>query len=428
MVGTLTGVLALLLGTSLFVAGSGLLGTALALRADALGFSGSLTGVIMGAYFAGFVAGTYWCPRIVVQAGHVRAFSAFAASAAAALLLHPLWPDPVVWIVLRFVTGACVVGMYMVVESWINERSTNATRGRVFAVYQVVSLGSLAAGQFLLLVAQDDPTAAFVIAGALFSIGLVPVVLTRVAQPSPVHSVKLHLGRLWSVSPLSVAGTFTAALANGALFALGPVFALRIGLGTAQIATFMSLVFAGGVALQWPIGHLSDRWNRRTAILLISLGGAAMAVLAWLLIDRAPVALLAAMFFYGGASFTVYPLCAAHANDYTESNDFVAIAGSLLLVYGIGAAAGPPLAGMLLQYFGASSLPVFLAAMQGSLVLVIAFRMRVRPAPPAEAHEPFIMLARTSPSALDMLDGGETEPPERDGARDEHATGTPAAP
>lgn len=428
MLNTLSGVIALLLGTSLFVAGSGLLGTALALRADALGFSGSLTGVVMGAYFAGFVAGTYWCPRIVMQAGHVRGFSAFAATAAAALLLHPLWLSPGAWIVFRFITGTCVVGMYMVVESWLNERSTNETRGRVFAVYQVVSLGSLALGQYLLLLAQDDPATAFIIAGALFSIGLVPLVLTRVAQPAPIHSVELRLGRLWSVSPLSVAGTFSIALANGALFAFGPIFAQRIGLGTAQIAMFMSLVFAGGVALQWPIGHLSDRWHRRTTILLVSLGGTTVAVLAWYFVDRSAAALLAAMFFYGGASFTVYPLCVAHANDFTESNDFVTIASGLLLVYGVGAAVGPLLAGVLLQAFGTSNLPLFLAAMQGGLGVLILVRMYMRPAPPIEAQEPFVMLSRTSPSALDMLEDDPAEPDTPDTHAAPHEpTGSPAS-
>lgn len=404
MARTLSGVVALLLGTSLFVAGSGLLGTALALRADLLEFSGTLTGAILGAYFAGFVVGTYLCPHIVMQAGHVRAFSAFAATAAAALLLHPLWPSPWLWAVLRFVTGTCVVGMYMVVESWLNERATNETRGRVFAVYQVISLGSLAIGQYLLLVAQRDPSAAFIIAGALFAIGLVPIVLTRVAHPTPIQSVKLDLRGLWCVSPLSAVGTFAVALANGALFALGPIFAQRIGLDTTQIAMFMSLVFLGGVALQWPIGHLSDAWDRRTVILLVSLGGAVTAGLAWFCVDVSASGLLAAMFFYGGMSFTVYPLCVAHANDHTETNDFVAIASGLLLVYGVGAAVGPLLAGALIQSFGAGALPLYLAAMQGGLVVLILVRMALRSAPPVEAQEPFVMLARTSPSALEMLE------------------------
>jgi MFS family permease len=407
---TLTTLFALFLGTSLFVAGVGLIGTALALRADALGFSGSLTGAVMAAYFAGFVVGTYWCPRIVMRVGHVRAFSALAATSAAAVLLHALWVSPEVWALLRFITGACVVGLYMVIESWLNERSANEVRGRIFAVYQVISLLALALGQYLILWGRENPATAFVVAGALFSIGLVPVVLTRVTQPLPISSVKLDLRALWTISPLGVAGTFAIALANGALFALGPMFAQRVGLSTPQIALFMSLVLLGGVALQWPIGHLSDRWDRRTTILIVSLVGALLAVLAWLLLERHLPSFLVVMFCYGGAAFTLYPLCVAHANDIVPATNFVTIAGGLLLVYGIGAAFGPLLVGALIQGFGAATFLLFLAAMQAGLAVFVLGRMRSRAPPPLEAQEPFVMLARTSQSALEMLAPEDTAP------------------
>jgi MFS family permease len=402
MTGTLTAIFALLLGTSLFVAGSGLLNTAVALRADALGFSGSLTGTIMAAYFAGYVAATYWCPRIVRQAGHVRAFSAFAATAAAALLLHPLVPSAPIWLVLRFLTGACVVGLYMVIESWLNERSSNANRGRVFAVYQVIALLALALGQYLLLLPSPDPAAPFIVAAALFSIGLVPVVLTRVEHPKPISSVELKLGRLWAISPLSVVGTFMVALGNGALIALGPVFGQRIGFGTVEVALFMSLIFGGGVVLQWPIGQLSDTWDRRTVILLVSLGGAGAALVAGAFVDRSLPGLLIAMFCYGGAAFSLYPLCVANANDHTD-DDFVATASGLLLIYGIGAAIGPAVAGALLQAFGTPSLPLFLATMLLALAAFVARRKVASAPPPADAQEPFVMLGRTSQSAIEML-------------------------
>src|SRR5690606_11904936 len=188
------------------------------------------------------VVGTYVCPQIVMSAGHVRAFSAFAATAASAVLLHPLLVDPAVWAVLRFITGVCVVGLYMVIESWLNERSTNEARGRVFAVYQVISLVALAGGQYLILLGSDSISTAFIIAGALLSIGLVPVVLTRVPHPAALSSVQLDLGRLLRISPLGGAGTLVAGLGAGACFALGPVFAQRAGLDTASVARFLSLL------------------------------------------------------------------------------------------------------------------------------------------------------------------------------------------
>ena len=394
---------ALFVGASLIIGGTGLLGTALALRADQLGFGGTLTGIVMSAYFVGYVVGTYGCPKIVMSAGHVRAFSAFAATAASAVLIHPLLVDPMAWALLRFVTGACVVGLYMVIESWLNERSTNEARGRVFAVYQVISLVAFGGGQYLILVGSDSISTAFILAGALLSIGLVPVVLTRVPHPAPISSVQLDLGKLWRISPLGVAGTGVAGLANGAFFALGPVFAQRVGLDTAGVALFMSLVLLGGVALQWPIGHASDRWDRRTVIFAASVGGASSAALAASQLGESVAGMLASMLLYGGAAFSLYPLCVAHANDFADARDFVATASGLLLVYGIGAAIGPVIAGSMIQYFGAPAFPIFLSAMQAGLALFILVRMRMRRAPPRDAQERFVMLQRTSQSVLEMI-------------------------
>lgn len=403
MSGTLSALFALLLGTSLFVSGSGLLTTALSLRANEIGFSGSTMGAIMSAYFLGYVVATYWCPRIVERAGHVRAFSAFAATGAAAVLLHTLTPSATVWMLLRFITGATVVGLYMVIESWLNERSSNSNRGRVFAIYQVISLLALGVGQYLLLLPSAEPLAPIIIAGALFSIGLVPVVLTRVEHPRPITAVKLNLNRLWGISPLSVAGTFIVAVGNSALMTIGPAFGQRLGFDTLDVVLFMSLVFAGGVALQWPIGQMSDKWDRRTVILLVSLGGAALAVVAWLTVDVMLAVFLLAMCGYGGAAFTLYPLCVANANDHTDSDDFVATASSLLLIYGIGAAIGPLVAGGLLQAYGPGSLPLLLACSNLALAVFVALRKATRASPPPAAQEAFVMLGRTSQSALEMI-------------------------
>lgn len=403
MTKTLSTLFAILLGTSFFVAGSGLLTTALSLRANAFGFTGSETGAVMSAYFLGYIFATYGCPRIVGSVGHVRAFSAFAATAASAVLLHTLSTSATAWMALRFITGACVVGLYMVIESWLNERSSNQNRGRVFAVYQVISLLALGVGQYLLLLPSAEPLAPFIIAGALFSIGLVPVVLTRIEHPKPISSVRLDLSRLWEISPLSVGGTFSVALGNGALMTLGPLFAQRLGFDTVHVALFMSLVFAGGVVFQWPIGQLSDSWDRRTVILLVCLSGGLLALLAWVFVDRVTAVFLIVMFGYGGAAFTLYPLCVANANDHEDSSRFMQTASGLLLVYGIGAAAGPLVAGALLQALGAQVLPLFLALIQLALAAFVAARKAIEPSPPPEAQEPFVMLGRTSQSALEML-------------------------
>lgn len=398
----LSALTAILLGTSLFVAGSGLLSTALGLRAIDIGYPGALTGAIMAAYFAGYVVGTWACPPIVHRAGHVRAFSAFAATAATAVLVHTLTDSATVWIALRFVTGASVVGLYMVIESWLNERSTNENRGRVFAVYQVISLLALALGQFLLL-AATDPLAPLIIAAALFSIGLVPVVLTRVEHPLPIATARLDIRQLWRISPLSVSGTLTVAFGNSALMMLGPVFAAGLGLDTFAIVLFMSLIFAGGLVLQWPIGLLSDRWDRRLVILLASVAGALVAMLAFVFADDAGIPFYLTMFAYGGAAFALYPLCIANANDHCDPDNFVATASGLLLIYGVGAAISPLVVGFLMQFAGPKSLLLYLAATQVVLAIIASVRKLIKASPPMAAQEPFVMLGRTSQSALDML-------------------------
>src|SRR5690606_3096116 len=262
-------------------------------------------------------------------------------------------------------------------------------RGRVFAVYQVVSLVALAGGQYLILLGSDSISTAFIIAGALLSMGLVPVVLTRVPHPAPISAVHLDLGKLWRISPLGVAGTGVAGLANGAFFALGPVFAQRVGFGTAEVALFMSLVLLGGVALQWPIGQASDRFDRRTVILFVSLGGALFAALATMQLERSVLGTLVLMLLYGGAAFSLYPLCVAHGNDFVDASEFVATASGLLLVYGIGAVVGPLLSGMLIQFVGAYAFLVLLSSMQAALAVFIAAWMRMPRAPPLAAPEPF---------------------------------------
>jgi MFS family permease len=394
---------ALLGGTALFVAATGLLGTALALRADAIGFSDTITGAVMSAYFLGFMIGTFLCPRIVAQSGHIRSFAAFAALAAVAVLMHAVLFDPWIWAILRFTSGVCVVGLYMIVESWLNEKASNQSRGRLFAVYQIISLVSLALGQWLLLLDDIISATPFLIGSALFSLGLIPIALTRVAEPTPIPIAKLDLRHLWSVSPLGVIGTFVAAMANGIFFALGPLFAQSAGMDVGAVALFMSLVILGGVALQWPLGHFSDTRDRRSVILAASLGAAITAGLAAFMPWISTVAFYCVAFLYGGFTFSLYPLCVAHSNDQVPAHDLMRTASGLLLIYGAGATLGPLLMGWLMDTLAPGIFFVLLMATHLVLGLYTSFRMGIRPAAPTSGKEPFVMLSRTSQSALEML-------------------------
>jgi MFS family permease len=395
--------LALFLGTAIFVAAGGLVATTVALRATTLGFSPEVTGLVLSAYFVGFVAGTFVGPAIIARTGHVRAFAVFAATASVAVLMHPLLLAPAWWALFRFLTGVGTVGLYMVVESWLNERAANEQRGTVFSIYQGVALTSIGLGQLLLLVNQRDPSTPFIQAGLLFALALIPVCLTRVAEPSPVRPARLYLARLWAISPLAVLGTAIAAIAGSIFFSIGPVYGRYIGMTNAEVALFISVVVFGGALLQWPIGRVSDAIDRRTAILCIAVAGSLLAGAHTFLPDGWRLESYALGFCYGGALFSLYPMCVAHAGDNAPAGELIATASGLLLVYGIGAAAGPLLGGAMIGRFGADAFFGTLGALLCSLALAALVRKLIRPAPPPEAQEPFVALARTSQSALEML-------------------------
>lgn len=395
-------IVSLLAGIGLLLLGSGLINTLLSLRAAAERYPDWLIGLIMAAYFAGFSLGTFYCPHLINRVGHIRAFAVFAALGAGLIALHAFLVHPVTWLIARLVFGGCMVGVYMVVESWLNSRTSNDQRGHVFAVYSIVTLGALAAGQFLLLAGDTTTMELFALAAALFSISLIPIALTNIAEPAPVHVSRMDLKGLYAVAPLALIASLLSGLAGGAFLALGPLFIRDLGRLDGAVAMFIASAIAGGALFQWPIGRWSDRIDRRRVMGLIALGAflAAGAMLG--VRERSLGLLLCFTLLYGGLAFSIYPLSVAHANDKTDIGaDSVGIAASLLLAYGIGATAGPLLAGVAMQVSGARALMGYLIICW--LILVVAvLRSLSQTAPVArEDKEAFILTARTTPVALE---------------------------
>ncbi|HKJ22171.1 MAG TPA: MFS transporter, partial [Gammaproteobacteria bacterium] len=267
MMTMVSSVFSLLLGLGILLIGSGCLGTLLGMRATVEHFPEMVTGLIMSSYFLGFVAGAYFCPPMINRVGHIRTFAAMAAVASAVVLIHALVVDPLAWAVLRFVTGVCSVGLFMVIESWLNSQSSNQRRGQVFAVYMTVNMVAMAAGQYLILINDIRTYVPFAVITILYSLSLVPVALTRVLEPAPVAAPALRLHYLFGKSPLGVLGTLIAGLVSGAFWGMGAVFAKLMGLPNHWIAGFMSAVIMGGAVLQLPIGRLSDHRDRRVVLL-----------------------------------------------------------------------------------------------------------------------------------------------------------------
>jgi len=404
---TVISIYSLLLAVALLLTGSGYSGSLIGVRAGLEAFSDTVTGLVMSGYFIGFIAGAFWCPRLLRVVGHIRAFAAMAALASAAITLHGLIVHPVVWLLLRVITGACMVGLYLAIESWLNGLLDRRTRGRVFSVYMLVNLLSLGSAQYLILVYGPGEIAAFALAAMFFAVGLVPIALTRLPEPPKVATPHFQLSRLFSVSRLSTAGAFATGLSNGTFWGLGALYAHRISLDTAGIAAFMSAVIIGGAMLQMPVGYYSDHHDRRRVLLIASIASAVTAAgLALTPITLFPTLLMVAV-IYGGFSFSVYSLSVAHANDRADPSQVVEITRGLLLVNGIGAATGPMIAGALMQFFGPRSLMWYIAVVFLTLTLYAANRLRLRTAVPSADQAHFMPVARTSPAAAVMDPRGE---------------------
>jgi len=391
---------ALLLGLALLMLGNGLQGTLLGVRATIEGFSTQTTGFVMTGYFVGFLVGSILGPKFVKNVGHIRVFAALASILSAAMLLHSLFIEPVTWFAIRVVNGFAVAGLYIVVESWLNDVATNRTRGQLLSVYMVILLGGMAAGQFLLNVANPAGFELFILVSVLVSVSLVPIALTITRAPAFDAPAHVSWRTMYESSPLGVVGCLIVGIAQGALMGMGAVYARAIGMGVADVSLFMATALAGGVALQWPVGHLSDRFDRRVIITIVTFGAALAALTGALAGEHSSAILLVAVFLFGGLCFPVYSLCIAHSNDHLEPEQMVAASGTLVLIAGIGASVGPATAAALMSLLGPSGFFWCLCAVHSLIGLFAIYRMSRRPALPFEEQTDYQpMPARSTPMA-----------------------------
>ena len=400
MLRTLRPVASLLTGTALLLVGVGLLNTLIPLRGLAAGFSGALLGGLTSAYYAGYFIGTFAMPPLVRRIGHIRAFAFCTACTACVVLLHALGSNPVAWLVLRLLTGVVLVGLYAVIESWLNAQSSPDRRGTVFAAYMVVNLCSLALAQQLLRIGGQSFVLFTVIALAICAATL-PVLLTHQAQPQPQATPKLQLRLLFDVAPTAGAGALMSGLAMGAFWGLLPVYARSIGFDTAEVGTYMSVAILGGAALQWPLGRLSDHRDRRVVVAWVAAAAALLALATLATGGRAWLA-MTLIFLFGGMAFAMYPMVVAHLVEHVSPDNLLAASSSVLLVYGVGSALGPLIAGVLMSVAGPWSLFAWFAGTHASLACYTVWRLHVRRREPL--REPgFRPMLRTTPAALRLL-------------------------
>ncbi len=388
-------ILSLLLGVALLLAGAGLQITLLPLRASAEQFGTFAIGAIGSAYYLGFVVGCVLGPYVILRSGHIRAFSAMVAVAASMALLHALVPLAPAWALIRFVTGFCLAGFYLVIESWLNDRSSNETRGMVMSAYVIVNFVAIAAGQMIVTTHPVEGASLFMIAAILSALAIVPVALTRSAQPAPITIVRFQPKLLWEAAPVALAGSFMVGLSLGAFWTLAPAAVELRGAGIAEVATFMTAAVIAGALMQYPAGRLSDRVDRRLVLLVLLAGSTATATALWLY-GGSGWMLLALACCFGALSLPGYSIAAAHGYDRTQPEEMVATSATILLANGLGAVAGPVIAAVLMRALGPGTLFLFVAVSQFALAGFVFYRTRVQ-APVESVEKANFDLASTAP-------------------------------
>lgn len=405
---------ALLLSVTILLTGNGLQTTLLPLRAEAEAFPVLSIGIMGSSYFIGFLAGCLTTANLVRNVGHIRVFTAMAALASVIPLFHILTLHEWAWWLLRAGTGYCIAALFLVIESWLNERADNAVRGTVFSIYTSLTFVAIIGGQSLL--ALYDPTgfAPFVVASIIISLAAIPVALNAIVAPAPIAAVRLQPLRLIRLSPAGISGCFAAGISNGAFWSIAPVAASSAGLDTRGVATFIGVTVLGGALSQWPFGRLSDRLDRRMVI-VITAGLSAVTGLSLFLATRywSP-GVLPLAFAFGAFIFPIYALSVAHVNDLITNESFVEVSGGLLFVNGTGAVVGSLAGGFAVQLAGPGALFAAIAVTYLLLTLFVLLRMR-RVARPADMH---------SADYVAATDAGITAPVSYDPRNEE----TPAAP
>lgn len=394
---------AILFSTAIFIAGNGLMGTLLPVRALLGGFTPLEIGLVGSAYFLGFVAGCFAGPRFVAGVGHSRTFAVGAGIAAATTLFQSMFVTFAVWALMRALFGFAAAIIYMVIESWLNERATNEFRGRIFSAYLIVNFSSLVVGQMLFATSNPTSFALFNLAAICYALCLIPVGMTLLPQPHATDVPELRPLRLFRVSPVGVAGCIAVGLANGATWTLAPVFAEDHGLSKGWLALFMSAFTIGGALIQVPLGRFSDHVDRRFIIGGVSFLSACLGVLLFLFGGAARWEAFALITLFGMMALPLYGLSVAHTNDRIPRAEFVETSATLLMINSLASVFGPTLGAVVTDHWGTASLFLYTAAIHLTMAVFTVVRLRMRDAPHVddrERYEP--MPEQSSPASLEL--------------------------
>jgi len=411
-VSILVSLLYLLIATVLLEIGNGLLGVLVPIEGKLAGFSTVTIGGLGTFYYTGFVVGCMFLPRIIRRFGHIRSFSAFAAVASSAALLHTFAAMPSTWLALRAMVGLCFAGLLIVIESWLNNQAAQQQRGHVFGLYMAATWFGIVGGQLLFAIPYSQSFQLFALVAVAVSLSLVPVTLTTGAVPAIPQVMSINIAGLYRTAPVGLVGCLATGLANGAFWTFAPLFAQARSETSLGVSLFMSAAVIGGALSQWPIGRFSDHVDRRWVVAGVCLASAAAALLIILQPNGSVPLMLGLSVLFGASALTLYPLCVAHVNDRADPEAYIEVSSRLLMAFGFGAVLGPFVAGFLIAAGGITNLFVFTAVIHVALAVFTFSRIRlVEPTPEPErtAFAPSPPLSHGTQAAVELQQTAEHE-------------------
>mgnify|MGYP001478206242 FL=1 len=384
---------ALFFGFAIISTAHGLQGTLLGIRAIVEGFSFVSTGFVVAGYYVGFLAGSILIPILLQRVGHIRVFAALASLASIAILLHSVFLEPISWFFIRILTGISLSGIYVIMESWLNDKSTNKTRGKILSIYMIVTFSFVGLGQLLLNLSDPAKVDLFILVSILLSFSLLPILLSITDAPNFDNPKRLTLKELYILTPLGFVGAFFIGLAHSAIFGYGAVYAIAKGFSTFEISIFMIIVSTFGAILQWPIGYLSDRIDRRIILVGVTLIASCLSIFIVASSYLSLIIFFIILAFYAGMSLPMYSLAVAHTNDFLQPDEIVAASSSMAILVGIGAILGPIIASFFMKGIGPDGFFAYLFIVHLLFGLFGLYRMGKR-AKPADIESQYVPLPR----------------------------------
>lgn len=386
----------LLLGVLFMMIGNGLQFTLLSIRAIDEGFSSTTTGMISSGYFVGMFGASLMIPSLIERVGHIRVFAALASLASTAILVQSVFVDPWVWTAMRMVTGFSFAGLYVVAESWLNEESSNDNRAQLLSIYLIVQMIGMGMGQVLVNTSDTQRVDLFIAVSILISLSLVPMALSKVAQPAVPASERLGLGELFRISPFGTVGGFIIGMGMASVMGMGAVYGKVVGMSVPEITMFVSAAIVGTVLIQYPLGRLSDLFDRRLVIIFTCFLAGGMALVCDLFLPTTGILSLLGVMIVGGAAVCLYSLILAYLNDFVDRSKIVALCGMYVAVCGLGSVFSPILVGYALDIFGGSGFWWLIATIHLGLGAYGLYRTTQRAPLPSEEQAPFTIVASST--------------------------------